>query len=130
MPTPLRIALPLALAAAIALALRRLLRRPPAPAAGPAAGPGRLETEGPRVGDEDLAAATSFPEDATLADRVRSQLFRDDDVPKEDVVIDAAAGVVTLRGGVPPAMVEEIATRAAAVEGVVRVENRLHAAGG
>ena len=103
----------------------------PAPAAeAPAAdGAATLEREGPHIGDEDLAAAITFPDDATLRDRVESELFRDPEVPKGDMNIDAAAGVVTLRGTVDAGLVEDLAVRVGAVEGVVRVENLLTAAG-
>lgn len=110
-----------ALAALGALAWR--LVRSDGPAGG---GQGGLEYEGPRFGDADLEAATSFPEDGTLVDRVESHLFRDADVPKGHINIDAANGVVTLRGEVDAAMIDEIAARVAAVEGVTRVENLLH----
>jgi BON domain-containing protein len=88
---------------------------------------GGLETEGPTVGDEDLAAAVAYPEDATLLDRVRSELFRDPALPKGRINVGAANGVVELRGAVEPALIEDIGIRVAAVEGVVRVENLLHA---
>jgi hypothetical protein len=91
--------------------------------------PGRLETEGPAVGDEAVAAAVAYPDDATLLDRVRSELFRDPELPKGDINLSAANGVVELRGQVAPDLIEDIGTRAAAVEGVVRVENLLHAPG-
>ena len=89
---------------------------------------GTLEREGPQIGDEDLAAAITFPDDATLRDRVESELFRDPEVPKGQMNVDAAAGVVTLRGTVDAAWVEDLPIRAGAVEGVVRVENLLTAA--
>jgi hypothetical protein len=108
----------------LAVLARRLVRRD-----APAGAPGGLEYEGPRFGDADLEAAASFPDDGTLVDRVESQLFRDDDVPKGDINVDAADGVVTLRGEVDAAMIEEIAVRAAAVEGVTRVETLLHPPG-
>jgi hypothetical protein len=88
---------------------------------------GGLETEGPRVGDEALAAAVAYPEDATLLDRVRSELFRDPALPKGRINVGAANGVVELRGAVEPELIEDIGTRVAAVEGVVRVDNLLHA---
>lgn len=96
---------------------------------GPSGVDGGLEYQGPRFGDQDLEAATSFPDDGTLVDRVESQLFRDSDVPKGDININAADGVVTLRGEVDEPMIEEIAVRVAAVEGVARVDNLLHPPG-
>jgi hypothetical protein len=132
------------LAAIVGGAARALLRRrrsssgddgwqPPAEA-GPAASAsswpdesGGLETEGPRIGDEALAAAIAYPEDATLLDRVRSELFRDPALPKGQINVGAANGVVELRGAVDPELIEDIGIRVAAVEGVVRVDNLLHA---
>lgn len=117
------------LAAAIAFLLRRLRGRG---ADAPAAGrswpdpPGTLEREGRRVGDAAVAEASEFPDDVTIRDRVMTQLLRDPDVPR-GISIDSALGVVTLRGEVPAALVEDLAIRTAAVEGVVRVDNRLHA---
>jgi osmotically-inducible protein OsmY len=90
--------------------------------------PGTLESDGPRVGDPMMAEASHFPEDATIRDRVRSELLRDADVPN-GLSIDCALGVVTLRGEAPPELIDDLGTRAAAVEGVVRVDNRLHAPG-
>ena len=60
---------------------------------------------------------------------MESQLFRDHDVPKGEINIDAADGVVTLRGQVNEPLVEEIGVRVAALEGVTRVENLLHPPG-
>jgi hypothetical protein len=89
---------------------------------------GTLEREGPKIGDEDLAAAITFPDDATLRDRVETELFRDPEVPKGLMNVDAAAGVITLRGTVDAVWIEDLPIRAGAVEGVVRVENLLTAA--
>jgi hypothetical protein len=130
-------------ALAVAFARRLQLRRdedawtvheaetPSAPAAAAEPVPedaGTLEREGPHIGDDDLAAAITFPDDATLRDRVESQVLGAPDVPKGDMNIDAAAGVVTLRGTVDAALVDDLEQRVAAVEGVVRVENLLTAA--
>jgi len=87
---------------------------------------GGLEVVGPQVGDEAVAAAVAYPDDATLLDRVRSELFRDQALPKGRINLGAANGVIELRGAVPPELIEDIGTRVAAVEGVVRVENLLH----
>lgn len=38
------------------------------------------------------------PNDVTLARKVETEIFRDDDVPKGSIVVDAADGVVNLRG--------------------------------
>lgn len=65
------------------------------------------------------------PNDPTLVSRVESELFRDDAIPKGALNLDAADGVVTVRGTVDPAMADEVLTRVAVVEGVVRVVDRL-----
>ena len=87
---------------------------------------GGLEVVGPQVGDEAVAAAVAYPDDATLLDRVRSELFRDPALPKGRINLGAANGVIELRGAVAPELIEDIGIRVAAVEGVVRVENLLH----
>jgi hypothetical protein len=61
-------------------------------------------------------------------DRVETELFRDPEVPKGLMNVDAAAGVITLRGTVDAVWIEDLPIRAGAVEGVVRVENLLTAA--
>jgi len=69
------------------------------------------------------------PDDGVVKARVESELFRDDDVPKGDIVIDVVAGVVTVRGQVEQRLVGDLPVRIAAVDGVVRVDSRLHAPG-
>jgi hypothetical protein len=114
------------LLAAVLVALGLIGRRVTGPGGAPAAGPGGdLERRGPTVTDEVLSEATRFPGDATLKARVESELFRDPDVPKGEVNVDTAYGVVTLRGRVASRWVGEIAERVAAVEGVTRVQNLL-----
>jgi osmotically-inducible protein OsmY len=69
-------------------------------------------------------------DDATLADRVRSEIFRDHDAPKGSVSVDVQAGVVYLRGEVAePSWIERLATDARRVEGITGVKNLLHAPG-
>jgi hypothetical protein len=68
--------------------------------------------------------------DQTLADKVRTEIFRRPDAPKGSVKVSAVDGIVYLRGEVPSA--EEIARLvddALAVTGVLRVENMLHTPG-
>src|SRR3954451_20447502 len=68
-------------------------------------------------------------DDATLTDRVRSEIFRDQDAPKGDVSIDVQAGVVYLRGAVADeAWSEGLAQEAGQAAGLKRVEKPLHAA--
>ncbi|WP_217924211.1 BON domain-containing protein [Miltoncostaea oceani] len=90
-------------------------------------GGGRLEYHGPS-GDP-LEAGGGSPDDARLLARVQSELFRDAALPKGDIALDAVGGVITLRGQVDEALVADVPIRVAAVEGVLRVENLLHAPG-
>jgi osmotically-inducible protein OsmY len=69
-------------------------------------------------------------DDATIADRVRSEIFRDAHAPKGDVSIDVQAGVVYLRGEVSDASwMDRLPADARRVEGVTGVKNLLHAPG-
>ena len=69
------------------------------------------------------------PDDQTLARRVETEIFRDADAPKGGVSVDVQAGVAYLRGEAPPEWVARFGDRAAAVEGISRVENLLHPSG-
>ncbi len=86
-----------------------------------------LEHAGP--GHADPGTVGGAADDAVVKARVETELFRDPDVPKGDVVIDVNAGVVTVRGQVAAALVDDLPVRIAAVDGVVRVDNRLYAPG-
>jgi hypothetical protein len=79
-----------------------------------------------RVGD----GADELANDATLKDRVESELLGDPAVPKGDININAEQGIVVLRGEVPDeAMRSALEQRAAQVRGVWYVENLLHLPG-
>lgn len=68
--------------------------------------------------------------DQELADRVRTEIFRPDDVPKGSISVNAEMGVVYLRGQVEqPEKIAELVAKAQAVEGVRAVENMLHTPG-
>jgi osmotically-inducible protein OsmY len=70
------------------------------------------------------------PDDATLKDKVESELFRDADVPKGQINVNAEHGVVYLRGEVgEPELIETLERRARKIHGVQRVENLLHVPG-
>jgi gas vesicle protein len=65
--------------------------------------------------------------EVVLADRVMSQVFRDPDLPKGDVNVDASGTTVFLRGSVEDdSLVEEIEKRVRAVEGVDDVVNLIN----
>jgi osmotically-inducible protein OsmY len=70
------------------------------------------------------------PDDATLAHKVESEIFRDADVPKGQINVNAENGVVVLRGEVgTPEMIRDLEERARKVQGVENVENLLHLPG-
>ena len=70
------------------------------------------------------------PDDATLAHKVETEIFRDADVPKGKVNVNAENGVVFLRGEVTDeSVVEALGNAAREVHGVVDVENLLHVPG-
>ena len=69
-------------------------------------------------------------DDATLVDRVESIVFRDRDVPKGQINVNAENGVVFLRGEVSePELVTALETRVRKVRGVRGVQNLLHTPG-
>ena len=68
--------------------------------------------------------------DSVLAQKVMSELFRDQDIPKGQINIDAVDGVVYLRGQVKrPDMIEHIESRVRRIGGVRDVMNLLHLPG-
>ena len=79
-----------------------------------------------------VASATAHKErepldDATLAHKVETELFRDSSIPKGDLNINAENGVVVLRGvAQSPEQVKEIVTRVRGIEGVKDVHNLIH----
>jgi BON domain-containing protein len=70
------------------------------------------------------------PDDVTLARKVESEIFRDADVPKGKVNVNAEDGKVVLRGEVgSPELIEELVGKAGKVQGVQDVESLLHTPG-
>jgi BON domain len=70
------------------------------------------------------------PDDATLAHKVETIVFRDPGVPKGQISVNAEDGVVWLRGEVPSqAMLDALVERTRSVAGVRRVESLLHLPG-
>jgi osmotically-inducible protein OsmY len=70
------------------------------------------------------------PDDVTLARKVETEIFRDADVPKGNINVNAEGGKVFLRGEVgDPTMIEDLEKAARKVQGVRDVENLLHAPG-
>ena len=67
------------------------------------------------------------PDDVTLARKVETTLFRDPDVPKGQINVNAEEGVVVLRGEVErPDLIRELEERTRSVQGVRDVRNLLH----
>jgi osmotically-inducible protein OsmY len=69
-------------------------------------------------------------DDATLAQKVMTELFRDPHVPKGAINVNAEKGVVLLRGQIEePQMIVEIVERTRRIRGVAEVENLMHLPG-
>jgi hypothetical protein len=69
-------------------------------------------------------------DDATLARKVETELFRPSDVPKGQINVNVENGVVVLRGEVDSwEIVDDLVAQARAVQGVRDVENLLHLPG-
>ena len=69
-------------------------------------------------------------DDATLAQKVQSEVFRDAKVPKGQINVNAEDGIVVLRGEVEqPELIEELVERTRQVQGVREVQNLLHVPG-
>ncbi len=70
------------------------------------------------------------PDDVTLARKVETEIFRDADVPKGQINVNAENGVVVLRGEVEGAeLIKDLEKRTKKVQGVKEVENLLHTPG-
>lgn len=69
-------------------------------------------------------------DDATLAQKVMTELFRDPHVPKGAINVNAENGVVLVRGQIEePEMIVEIVARTRRIRGVAEVENLMHLPG-
>lgn len=69
-------------------------------------------------------------DDASLAAKVETELFRDSSVPKGAINVNVERGIVVLRGEVPDAeMRDRLANEAASIRGVWSVHNMLHLPG-
>jgi osmotically-inducible protein OsmY len=70
------------------------------------------------------------PDDATLARKVETEIFRDVEVPKGQINVNAENGKVVLRGEVEkPSLIKDLEKRTRKVQGVREVENLLHTPG-
>jgi len=69
------------------------------------------------------------PDDVTLARKVETEIFRDAEVPKGNINVNAENGKVVLRGVVEePSLIEDLEQRTKKIQGVREVENLLTAA--
>ncbi|MGZ8740641.1 MAG: BON domain-containing protein [Gaiellaceae bacterium] len=69
-------------------------------------------------------------DDVTLARKVESEIFSDEDVPKGQINVNAENGKIVLRGEVgQQEMISDLEKRARSVQGVSDVENLLHLPG-
>jgi osmotically-inducible protein OsmY len=70
------------------------------------------------------------PDDASLTQKVETEIFRDAEVPKGQININSESGIVVLRGEVgTPELIRDLEERARKVQGVKSVENLLHLPG-
>ena len=68
--------------------------------------------------------------DPALAAKVESEVFRDQQIPKDKLSVNAENGVVYVRGELPDQeTMDELVARTRKVEGVQGVENLTHLAG-
>jgi osmotically-inducible protein OsmY len=69
-------------------------------------------------------------DDKTLVDKIKSEVLGGAEYAGHDVVVDAANGLVTLRGQLEkPEHIDDLAAAVGAVPGVLQVENYLHLPG-
>jgi osmotically-inducible protein OsmY len=69
-------------------------------------------------------------DDATLAHKIETEVFRDADVPKGQINVNVQEGIAQLRGEVPtPDMLEALIEKTREVQGVRHVESLLHLPG-
>jgi hypothetical protein len=72
----------------------------------------------------------AMPNDATLANKVESELFSDPEIPKGQININVEQGTVVLRGELPSQeRVDQVEARVRRIPGVWEVRNLMHAAG-
>ena len=94
------------------------------------AGPRRKEVVGKLRGLASRALRPKEYDDATLKDKVESELFRDEHEVKGSVSINAQEGVVQLRGELPSQdLIDALVERTHKIQGVREVESLLHTPG-
>lgn len=87
-------------------------------------------SQGPSAVARARPASTEQPKplnDVAITRKVETELFRDPDVPKGQIDVNTAGGVVWLRGEAKtPEMINDLERRAFEIPEVERVENLLH----
>ena len=69
-------------------------------------------------------------DDATLKDKVESELFQDEHEVKGSISVNAQQGIVQLRGELPSQdLIDSLVARTRQIHGVKDVENLLHTTG-
>jgi hypothetical protein len=105
-------------------------QRAPAPAPRAPAPAPRAPRPTPRARRKPSPQASRVPkdlDDVALARKVETIIFRDDSVPKGDIDVNAANGVVWLRGQAKtPEMIKGLERQCASIPEVRQVENLLH----
>ncbi len=105
----------------VAASFRRLIRRTTSAGSGVGAKAYGLKQKATHMREEPKEL-----DDVTLARKVETEIFRDADAPKGQVDVNAANGVVTLRGEVEsPDLIEALEKSTRKVTGVRGVENLL-----
>ncbi|HYZ29117.1 MAG TPA: BON domain-containing protein [Thermoleophilaceae bacterium] len=80
-----------------------------------------------RVPDPQASQEPKDLDDVALARKVETIIFRDDNVPKGQIDVNCAGGVVWLRGEAStPEMIKLLEQQTAAIPEVTKVENLLH----
>jgi hypothetical protein len=101
-------------------------QRAPAPGA-PAPRAPKPAARAPRKPSPQASRVPKDLDDVALARKVETIIFRDDSIPKGDIDVNAANGVVWLRGQAKtPEMIKSLASQTAAIPEVRQVENLLH----
>jgi osmotically-inducible protein OsmY len=74
-----------------------------------------------------LREAPKAYDDATLAQKVQSEIFRPADAPKGNVNVNVVEGIVQLRGELArPELTEDLVDKVRGIQGVRDVESFLH----
>ena len=77
-----------------------------------------------------LAERPKSYDDVTLVNKVESEVFRFQEIPKGKLNVDAVNGIVTFRGQIErPETIAEIIEKTREVEGVRQIENLMHLPG-